>query len=63
MVESAGRRSLPKFQKQSNNIDQKTTQCSTHESRENLDSFSSSILSEIPQTEYVRPNQISKKKF
>ena len=36
---------------------------STYESRENLDSFSLSILSEISQTEYGRQRQISKEKF
>ena len=35
----------------------------TYESRENLDLFSLSILSEISQTEYIRQRQISKRKF
>ena len=35
---------------------QKKTQYSTYESRENLDSFSFSLLSEISQTEHARPN-------
>ena len=35
----------------------------TYESRENLDLFSVSILTEISQTEYIRQRQISKRKF
>ena len=55
MVKSAGRRSLPKFQKQFKQQRQqrrlKKTYYSTYETRENFDSFRLSTLSEISQTE------------
>ena len=43
------------------NVKNQSIKFSAYESRENLDSFSLSILSELSKTEYVRQN--SKKKF
>ena len=64
MVKSAGRRSLPKFQKQFKQQRQqrwlKMTYYSTYETRENFDSFSLSTLSDISQTEYKTASNFEK---
>ena len=73
MIESAGRHALAaQIAKTSlsgngnnakGNVDEKMTQYSIYESRENLNSFSLSILSEISQTDYVRQIQNSRSNF
>ena len=61
MVKSAGRRSLPKFQKHFKQQRWlKKTYYSTYETRENFDSFSLSTLSDISQTEYKTASDFEK---